>query len=376
MRSSKIRVLHPVLHYPPVIGGIEQWVQNIAERQPQDIDSFVVTGRVKGCASKEQVKNCFVFRRSPIGLNSLHSSLVYVMTAAPFIFLNSFYIARKNKVDIFHCHGLIGSTMGYLLSKLTHTPFICTEQGLLDANRGIMYRATNFLRGIVYRSSVLCIASSKSVAEDFHKLGVRRVEIIPNGVDLNKFTNRREVISNQSEFTILSVGRLEKIKGHRYLIESLVDIKSVVPHARLVVVGDGSGRDRLEAQTRNLKLSDSVEFIGAVPHDQLSEFFARADIFVMPSLSEGFGITAIEAMAAGVPLVASRVGGLLDIIEDGKNGIFTEAKDSGGIARAVLSLYNNQDIARSLASNGVERAKEYSWDRVASEVGHLYKKFT
>lgn len=369
-----MKILHPVLHYPPVIGGFEQWVQNIAERQPQGIEVFVVTGRVKGFPRREQVKNCFVFRDSliDIKLNSLRSSFVGIITATPFIFLNSLYIAKKHKVDIIHCHGFIGSIIGYFLSKLTRTPFISTEQGLIDANRGIVYAASNFLRGIVYRKASLCIASSKSVADDFYKIGVRRVEIIPNGVDFSTFANKDDGGAKKEGVAILSVGRLEKVKGHSYLIEAFRNIKGEIPGARLVIVGEGSERKNLETQVKDLGLSDSVELIGAVEHNKLPKFFAQADIFVMPSLSEGFGVVALEAMAAGVPVVASRVGSLSDIIEDEKTGFLVEPQNPEDIKEAVFRILKDSKLRKNIVDNAKTNMHKYNWDTVAQQVHYIY----
>jgi len=368
-----MKVLHPALHYPPIIGGMEQWIKNISERQPEDTEVFIITGGVKGVAKKERIKNCFILRDSFIKLNSLHSSPFYIIGAIPFIFFNSFYIAVKHKVDIFHCHGFIGSIIGYFLSRVTRVPFISTEQGLVDANKGLLFSTTNFLRGIVYRKASICIASSEAVANDFRKLGVKNIEIIPNGVDLEAFANKRDYSIQKDAFTILSVGRLEKVKGHKYLIEAFKDIKARIPKAQLLVVGDGSERENLEAQVEELDLSESVKFTGAVKHEDLPDIFAKANIFVMPSLFEGFGITAIEAMASGLPLVASKAGSLIEVVEDGRNGMLIGAEDSEAITQAVLFIYDNPHEAQRLSKNGVERAKEYSWDSVSQTIANIYK---
>jgi len=362
-----MKVLYPILHYPPVIGGLEQWSQNIAVRQPADTKILIVTGRVEGEPNFEQKNNVSIFRTSLFALGDLsYSSLFYITTAVPFIFLRSLLVSRK--VQMFHCHGFVSAIAGYFLSALTGKPFVCTEQSIKLRNP-----ISKLASGIIYRKAVICIASSHAVAEEFRKIGAKRVEIIPNGVDLDLFANRHESTANHSDFTILSVGRLEKVKGHTHLINAFAQVKKEIPQIRLILVGEGSERSNLEKQADELGVRGAIEFAGEIPHNDLPRWYHKADVFVMPSLSEGFGITAIEAMSAEIPVIASRVGGLLDIIEDGKNGEFAEAGNSRDIARAIYFLYATPQKARILARYGINKAQEYSWDQIAPRVTTLYR---
>jgi phosphatidylinositol alpha-mannosyltransferase len=224
---------------------------------------------------------------------------------------------------------------------------------------------------VLYRRARLCIASSRAVGEGFRKLGVKNIQIIPNGVDLNLFTNKSEPPSSRV-FTILSVGRLEKVKGHRYLIDAFAQIKKEMPQAKLIFVGDGSERENLEKQVSDLGLSDA-EFIGEVPHRELPSWYHGADVFVMPSLSEGFGICAIEAMASGVPVVASGVGGLLDIIENGQTGLLVAPKDSKSLAGAVCLLLRDKNLYHHIIIRAKESIKKYNWGDVSLRVSGIYR---
>lgn len=253
--KKKLIILYPILHYPPVIGGLEQWAQNIAERQPDDIEIFVVTGRVQGELNFEKNGNVTIFRTSLFALGDLsHSSLFYIATTVPFIFFRSLLLSSK--VQIFHCHGFISASVGYLLSAISGKPFVCTEQSIKLRNA-----ITKSLALVAYRKAALCIASSSAVAQEFKKIGIERIEVIPNGVDLKLFENRRDFTANRREFTVLSVGRLEKVKGHKHLIDAFFEIKKEIPAAKLLLVGDGSERENLERQVYDLGLKD-VEFAG------------------------------------------------------------------------------------------------------------------
>lgn len=371
---DKVRILYPMLHYPPVIGGMEQCAKNIAERQPGDIEIFIVTGSVRGAPEREKIKNCSIFRYSPIGLNSFHTSWIYIISAFPFIFFNSLYLAKKYKVDALHCYGFMGSAIGYVISKLIARPFISTEQGLTGANSSGIRIATKFFRSMIYRDAKLCVASSKAVAEDFYRLGVRKVQIVPNGVDFNIFSNKQGKYSGKH--TILTVGRLEKVKGHSYLINAFEEIKKKIPNAHLVIIGDGSERNNLEKQANDLGIKNSVTFVGEILNNDLPDYYKEADVFVMPSFYEGFGITAIEAMACGVPVVASRVGGLLEIIENGETGILVKPKDSKEIIDAISLLLEDKNLRQSITHKAKEAARKYNWKNIAFEVSKIYRELT
>jgi len=216
-----IRILYPILHYPPVIGGLEQWCQNIAERQPSDVEVDIVTGRVRGEPNFKKKGNVTIFRTSLFGLQDLsHSSIVYILTTVPFIFFRSLVLSKDARV--FHCHGFVSAIMGYFLSIFTGKPFICTEQSIKLRNPVL-----KLVSRIVYRRAAVCIASSAAVADEFKGLGVGNIEIISNGVDMEKFSNVRGSTPHikNDEFIILSVGRLEKVKGHTYLVEAFAGIK-------------------------------------------------------------------------------------------------------------------------------------------------------
>jgi len=362
-----MKVLYPILHYPPVIGGLEQWSQNIAERQPADIEIFIVTGKVLGESNFEKKGNVTIVRTSLFALSDLsHSSIVYIATAVPFIFLRSFLLSKDALA--FHCHGFVSAITGYFLSALTGKPFICTEQSIKPRNL-----ASRYIAGMAYRKAAACIGSSRAVAEEFKKMGVRKIIVIPNGVDLEKFTDAGGPTSRiGSPFVILSVGRLEKVKGHKYLVEAFASIKKEISNARLMLVGDGSERGNLEKQADELGIGGAIEFVGEIPHSELPRRYHGADVFVMPSLSEGFGITAIEAMAAGVAIVATRAGSLPEIVRDGEAGILVERNNAEQIYDAVLRIYKDETLRLRLAENGKREAQKFDWRNSAQEIYEVY----
>jgi len=216
--KKKVRVLYPILHYPPVIGGIEQWTEQIAGRQPDDVEIVIVTGRVRGTQKLETVGNVTIIRDSFVELQDLsHSSLWYLVTTFFSVCIRSFFVIRDQKIDLVHCHGFLSAVIGFALSNIVRRPFVCTEQSVGWAS-GFL----KIVRNMVYRKAVCCIAASSVVAREYRKVGVVNIEIIPNGVDTQAFSSHHNVTLHGDTYTILSVGRLEKVKGHQYLIEAFV----------------------------------------------------------------------------------------------------------------------------------------------------------
>ncbi len=360
-----MRVLMPVLHYYPVIGGLEMWTQNIAERLSDRAEIFVVTGRVENQPLKERKNGVNIFRTSLFSLKYLSpSNLPYILTALPFIFFKSFYLIKKEKINLLHCQGFLGSFLGYLLSKFFKIPYITTVQRL--EKRG-------FLRELVYKNAKVCIGASSPIKDYFEKIGVKNIEVIPNGIDLKKFENLER--KQHQGFVVITVARLEKVKGIEFLIKAFVDFRSQQSQqVELWIIGDGSERKNLEELTKKLDLEEKIKFLGAIPNEKIPEYLAQADCFVLPSLKEGFGIVILEARAADLPVIGTRVGGIKELIEDGKTGILVEPGNSEAIAKAIQKIYSNPELRTKLINLAMARLKRYDWQNIAERVYSIYQK--
>ncbi len=368
----------PVLHYFPVLGGLENWTQHIAEGLYEEADFFVITGKVKG-QKKEEIKNGVnISRTSLFSLANLsYSSFFYILTTLPFIFFRSLKTIKKEKINLLHCQGFLSSLLGFLLSKATGIPYISTVQRLEN---------DTWLKGRVYRKSAYCIAVSQAVKRYFEKIGVKNVSVIPNGIDLAKFQGvdrqkSREQLGLKDEFVVITVARLEKVKGIEFLLRAVEIFPppngGVPPKAgnfQLLIIGDGSQRGRLEGLAKKFGLKDKVRFLGQVQNEMVPRYLASADCFVLPSLKEGFGIAILEAMAAGLPVVASRVGGILDIIKEGYNGLLAEPGNPEALAKAIEKIYSDRFLAESLAQNAKATITQYSWPAICSQVMKIYDK--
>jgi len=206
-----------------------------------------------------------------------------------------------------------------------------------------------------------------------------RVEVIPNGVDLKKFTrpdfpaHGREGNSRENLVRLVTTSRLVKKNGLEDLIESL---KYLPTNVCLKIVGSGPLDSKLKSKSQKLNLEDRVEFVGHVSHNDVVKHLWKADIFIRPSLSEGMGVSFIEAMAAGLPVVATPVGGIPDFLSDPEGsshkaptGLFVPPRDPKAIARAIERLTKNERLKETLITNSQRLVREkYDWDLIAEDM--------
>ena len=364
----------PVLHYYPVIGGLERWTQNIAEGLTNKAKVFVVTGKVKNESQKEILNQVNIARTSLFSLGNLsYSSLIYILTALPFIFFKSLSIIKKEKVNVIHSQGFLSGLLGYLLSKLTNTPYIVTVQKLEQSK--------SFLRKLVYNNAKVCIAASNKIKEYFEGIDCKNIVVIPNGIDLKRFQNleretNRKKLGLKNEFAIITVARLEKVKGLKYLIESINVLRNKyqlsVTGYKLLIVGDGRERENLKSLARKLNIEDRVQFLGQIPNEKVSEYLSASDCFVLPSLKEGFGIVILEAMAASIPVIGTKVGGILDIIKNEESGILVQPKDPKELAEAIFKVYSQKEFTRNLIQNAKNSLGKYNWKNITQKVYKIY----
>ncbi|MBI4234572.1 MAG: glycosyltransferase family 4 protein [Chloroflexi bacterium] len=198
--------------------------------------------------------------------------------------------------------------------------------------------------------------------------------VIPNGIDVEHFARGREPLPefNDGKLNLLFVGRLEKRKGLKHLLGAYSRLKWEYPNLRLIVVGPGNlDKDcyRLMGE-RNLK---DVVFTGGVPYQDLPRFYHSAHIFCAPATGkESFGIVLLEAMTAGVPIVASRIEGYASVVQEGAEGLLVPPKDDEALAEGIRRLIVDAALREALGQRGQAKAREYRWERVASQVMEYY----
>ena len=218
------------------------------------------------------------------------------------------------------------------------------------------------------------IAVSPAAHNYVHNFFPRDYRIIPNGIDVDHFTSNAVPWPEYQDgkTNILFVGRMEKRKGLRYLLEAYCRLKWDHPNTRLIVVGPGN-LDRESHSILSARNPGDVELVGGVSYQDLPRYYASADIYCSPATGqESFGIVLLEAMACGKPIVASAIEGYMGIIQDEKQGLLFPRRDSQALANALVSLVENPEYARRLGETGRRMVEQYRWKVVARQVESYY----
>jgi glycosyltransferase involved in cell wall biosynthesis len=262
-------------------------------------------------------------------------------------------IVRAGQYDIVHFHTARAHTLSPWLQGLK-TKRIVTRRMDYPLRKGWATRL------LYLHNTDWIIAISKGVQAELLEGGVplERLRVIPSGIDTKKFLPNPAAQNNiRIRYNIplhlplvLSVGALVERKGHNFLLSAAYQLKEQGYDLRYLICGEGGLRSDLEAQSRALGLTQEVRFIGFCP--EVPELQAAADYFVHVPLHEGLGVAVIEALAAGLPVIASRVGGIPELIEDHKTGILIPPKDVTSLVAALSSLLSHKQFARHLGVTG------------------------
>ena len=290
---------------------------------------------------------------------------------------------KKKKIEFDLIHSHFTWSMGYVGARLKekyNVPFIVTAHGydIYD----LPFRDEKWRERIEYvlNSANYVITVSNSNLECIKKLDVKTpVKVIPNGFRPDLFYPKnseecKKILELPSDKkAILTVGNLVEIKGHKYLIEAMNEVVKHRKDVLCIIVGSGKLKNKLEKQIKKLKLEDHVKLVGGKTHDEIPIWMNAADLFVLPSLRESFGVVQIEAMACGKPVVASNVGGIPFVVEEGKTGLLFESGNVEDLADKIMTILENEELREKMGEAGRERAKEFTWDKIAERTVEVYK---
>ena len=282
--------------------------------------------------------------------------------------------------DVVHAHDWLVAHPAVALAEFFDVPMISTMHAT-EAGRhsgwvhGAISRQVHSVESWLARESDSLITCSESMAEEISELfgpGLAQITVIPNGIDssLWSFAPRRH---HDGPPELLYFGRLEYEKGVHDAIAALPRIRRSHPGTTLTIAGDGTQQDWLTDVARKNKVLKAVRFVGRADHDELLALLHRVDAAVLPSHYEPFGIVALEAIAAGTPLVTTNVGGLGEAVIDGKTGISCPPRDPAALAQAVRRVLDDPDDAQRRALAARDRlTSDFDWHTVATRTAAVY----
>lgn len=282
-------------------------------------------------------------------------------------------VIKDNKIDILHSQSRTTQVLGSLLHRLTGVKHISTCHGFFKRR---------FSRKFFPCWGDRVIAISEQVKEhlvDDFKVDLSRITLINNGIEIERFkpapfSQKQEAKSRlglKSGPVIGILARLSDVKGHKYLIEAMKTVLATFPNVQLLIAGEGRMEDELKRLTVSLKIEECVFFVPETLDTR--NILAAIDIFVMPSLKEGLGLALMEAMASGLPVIGSAVGGIKTLVKHEDNGLLVNPGDSLGIANAIINLLSDSNKAARLGTNARRFiAEEFSEDKMALKTEGLY----
>ncbi|OGF63149.1 hypothetical protein A3C77_02145 [Candidatus Giovannonibacteria bacterium RIFCSPHIGHO2_02_FULL_45_13] len=360
--------------YHPFIGGAEVAIEQVAKRLKNEFDFVIFTSWMRRDLPKREARDDGLVVRLGLG-NKFDKFLLPILGCLAAIHEITRIRARSDAKIIFWAMDLsFGSLTAAILKMFylqVHLVFTIQygygDERVARGRFGFMNLA---FRLILLQADYVTAISSylMKLCNQYGFIGEQAV--IHNGVDLKKVNRRKEPTPYP---TVITVSRLVPKNGVDVLIRAIAELKKETLDIKLHIVGDGSEFNKLQLLTSNLQLQSNVKFFGSIPYDELPKYLAEADIFVRPSRSEGMGNAFVEALAAGLPIIGTPVGGILDIIKDGETGLFAKVDDPKDLAEKIKLLLENKKLTEQIVENGRKMVEErFCWDKIAQNYAKIF----
>lgn len=356
--------------FPPQgeTGGIEIASQDMARSFASMGNSVcVITSGIKTDIENIQ-KNLSVYRIINPNIKFLSSVIFWFKV---------FFILKKVNPDIVHCQTIQMGLPCFVYKRVFKKPYIVWCHGF---DVYFKWKFKKIISRIVFSFSDAVVAITEHMKKELQKTYKKEIFVIPNSVNLEKFKGhekqelRKRYNILGSEKIVLFVGVVRPVKGVKYLVSAFKIINQKIPESKLYIIGEGSEIENLKNLAIEKNIEDKVIFKGKIDTQKVAEYMILSDIFVLPSLSEGFPLVLLEAMAAGLPIVCTNVRGLPEIVEDNKNGLLIDPKNSDQISEKVLLILGSKELQDKMHINNLEKSKLYSLENIIEKVNNLYLK--
>jgi glycosyltransferase involved in cell wall biosynthesis len=380
-------LIFSLAYYPQLVGGAEVAIKEITDRLGKDFEFDMVT-LYAGRSRFERIGNVNVYRVGPhikIEGNSVPKiSYLYKFYYVAAAFFKSLLLHREEKYDFIW--SVMASFNGFsaLFFKLIHkkVPFLLTLQEGDTAEH--IKKMTSVMYPVyikIFKHSNYIQAISNFLVKYGKDMGATCPSaVVPNGVDYEFFSKQsqasqikalqHELGIKENDTVLITTSRLVQKNGVGDIIDSVSHLPSTT---KLLVLGTGPLEQMLKEKARLLKVEERVKFVGYVPHRELPIYLHMSHIFVRPSLSEGMGNSFIEAMASGLPVIATNVGGIPDFLTDRVTGLFCEVGNGKSVAEKAELLMKDKELREKIVQNAREMVKEkYDWDTIAIQMRSVF----
>jgi len=301
-----------------------------------------------------------------------------------------FRLLWKEEISIVHSYLYHANILGRIVGRVARVPIIISSERSVILSEEVVNKNTlemgsrlrRLMNGLSMRLSDRVVTVSELVRETLiaaSKIDPKRLVTIHSGVNLEGYqidgdiTAKKKGLGLETSAAVIgAIGRLDRVKGVEYLLRAAAKVIFKTPDAAFLIVGDGSQREALEQLARSLGISHRMVFTGQ--RDDVPELLSTMDVLVLPSLYEGLPNAVLEAMAAGKPVIATRVGGTPEVVEDKVTGLLVPPRDPEALAEAIIALIQDRERAEAMGQVGRARVEEYfSVERMIAETETLYE---
>jgi glycosyltransferase involved in cell wall biosynthesis len=362
-------------------GGTEIAAYNLAINIAKKHEVDIFTSSMTSKDSVDSLDNIKIYRYGTI-----------LKIASANLTTGILYKPLNHKMDIAHAHynTPYSDYAALRYAKKKNVPFVVTYQNDAPETNGNFIRNwankiynKTLIKKVLDGANVIISTSNAFINESFI-LGdyKEKIEIIPNGINLEEVRIKLSPSESRSRLglpldkkIILFFGNIVPYKGPHILLKAISMMKNQINDFIVVFAGRGPMKEELIKMSQKLDIEENIKFTGYIDDKLKYLYFKSADIFCLPSINntESFGIVNLEAMACGVPIVSTRIGGIPDVVEDGKNGLLTNPNDEKSLAEALIFLMENEEIAKKMGEYGEKKVKNYSWEKIADKTEKVYQ---
>ena len=385
-----MKILMLTWEYPPrIVGGIARVVHDLSKRLIKDgHEVTVITYKEGNVPYFEDDKGVKVHRVDNYMINP-NNFIDWVMQ------LNFAMLGKANEIisnegnfDVIHAHDWLVAYAAKTLKNSYNIPIVSTIHATeAGRNSGIHDETQRYINDtewlLTYESTEVIVNSNymKSEIQRLFGLPFEKINVVANGVNLTNYSGLerdyefRRKFAMDNEKIILFMGRLVYEKGVQHLIAAMPKILEGYHDAKLVIAGKGGMIDQLKAQVNALGISEKVYFAGYMNGKDVGKMYKAADVSVFPSTYEPFGIVALEAMLAEIPIVVSDIGGLNEIVEHRETGMKSYAGNPNSIADSILTLLYDKQLCANVIRKAKNKVRnEYNWNKIAQDTHFVYQK--
>ncbi len=280
-------------------------------------------------------------------------------------------IIKKEKIDIVHARSRVPGWIAFFAARRANATFITTCHGYYAKH------PFSYVMGWAKRVIVLSNVIARHMIEDFDTPR-ERLRLVPRSVDLEKFKYQEPARKHKDEFNVGIIGRITPIKGHMHFFKAMAKVSRQVPKLKIWVVGDAPAskeayKEQVQVLAKRLGLWHCTQFLGT--QRDIPAILGNLDLLILPTVTqEAFGRVIIEAQAKGVPVVATKVGGIIDIIDDGVTGLLVPPADAAAIADAAMEIFKDQQLAKNISLAAYEKVKaKYNVELMVNNTLAVYK---